>query len=363
MPSRFSAYLRHFNFYLPLAAQAADLFAEDRSQMKGLHIFDENQPQIDAALEWLQQQKETHERDLVLVSFIDAISGIGLVRFHVENRLLPLMQVRIDAAQRLEDKVIQADAYDDLGIAYAYLGYLEQSIANFQIARSIASEVGDGTILEDIENHLRQAESQFSGRNRISSGVPGLIRLVKLQIRLFLSYFRGTSLVEITILNDLADIYIEWGMLDAAARLLQRANLLSAEHSFRLGEIQSSLGLLHIELIREGNVAELAAILKMGTKSDGFEVSNNLYFFETLLEILPALETAELMAQSLSMNNQNEPAKEIYELLDEILAQMTLVQIAVQERDSNKGEIMIKSLTTIKECLARVISLYSNREA
>ena len=47
MISRFVSHVRHLDFYPQLIGQAANLFANERTQINGPHIVDENQEQVD----------------------------------------------------------------------------------------------------------------------------------------------------------------------------------------------------------------------------------------------------------------------------------------------------------------------------
>ena len=177
MPTLYDAHVRHAHLYLLLAEKAGELFVKESTQSKGVAIFDHNRGQIEAALEWVEHQDDTRERDLVFVSFVDALSATGMVRYSIKEKLIPLLEQRVSAAQRLGLKDMEADACDDLGIKYAYLGYLRQAIEVFETARTIASEASDKDLVQDIEDHIRLARKQLKMHNQQPAKILTLFQL------------------------------------------------------------------------------------------------------------------------------------------------------------------------------------------
>jgi hypothetical protein len=155
---------------------------------------------------------------------------------------------------------------------------------------------------------------------------------------------------------------MEWNKFDVAAKLFSRAITLAKENDYRLGQLDASLGLLHVEIMKQGEVAKLSMALQVVDQGNGFEWNNDLLFFQTMLEIQPAIDTAELMARSLISKNR-ECAEEIYRLLDLIFAEVDVAHVAIQERSDQKPEILVASLTIIKDGLAQIIRLYSSQKA
>lgn len=185
MPALFNAYVRHVNCFLMIAQKSAELFVQSPTQSKGVAIFDHNQEQIETALEWVQHQDVTRERDLILALFIEALSAVGMLRYSVRARLIPLLEQRVSAAQRLGLKGMEADAYDDLGIKYAYLGYLRQAIELFETARTIAIEVSDNALVRDIDSHIRLAHKQLIKSERLPpTRLSNLFRLIIFKVSL-----------------------------------------------------------------------------------------------------------------------------------------------------------------------------------
>ena len=90
-------------------------------------------------MECVDQQEEPYERDLFLASFVDAVSGPGMLRYSIRDKLVPLLEQRIFIAQRLGAKDMEANAYDDLGIKCAYLCYHREAIELFK--RRLALQV------------------------------------------------------------------------------------------------------------------------------------------------------------------------------------------------------------------------------
>lgn len=361
MPTLFDGHARHANCYLIIAEKAAELFVREATQAKGVAIFDHNQEQIEVALEWVQQQGETHERDLVLASFIEAISATGTLRYNIRNKLIPLLKQRISAAQRLGLKDMEADAYDDLGIKHAYLGYLRQAIEFFQMARTIALEVPNRALVGDINNHIRLAHKQLKGHQQQSAKILTLFRLPLLHVKHWFSVLAKNPFMEIMVLNKIAGVYLEWGRLNAAATLFHRAILLSKEQSYRFGELDASIGLLHLEMLK--GVAKGSAFTPLPFEDNReFEWSNDLLVLEALLDLVPAIQSAEIMAQSLRKNNDLR-AIEIYQQLDQILLDTDKILLASEQKSEHKQELFISGLTTIKETIIAIIQLaYSSGE-
>lgn len=361
MSTLFDAYARYANCYLLIAEKAAELFVREPTQAKGVAIFDHNREQIEAALEWVQQQEETPERDFVLASFIDALSAIGMLRYSIREKLIPLLEQRISAAQRLGLKDMEADAYDDLGIKYAYLGYLQQAIELFEMARVIALEASDRALIGDIENHIRLAHKQLKGHQQQPAKILTLLHLPVLHVRQLFAVLTRNPFMEIMVLNKLASIYLEWGRLNVAATLFHRAILLSKEQSYRFGELDASIGLLHLEMLKSVTTGNNFTSIPLKDSRE-FEWSNDLLVLETLLDLAPAIQGAEIMARSLQKNNDPR-AIEIYEKLDRILSETEKIMMASQQNLGHRGEIFFSGLTTIKDTIAAIIELYSGGDS
>jgi tetratricopeptide (TPR) repeat protein len=354
MPKLFDAHARHSNCYLVLAEKAAELFVRESTQTKGITIFDDNRGQIEAALEWVEQQEETHERDLVLAAFVDALSGPGMLRYSIRDRLIPLLEQRISIAQRLGAKDMEADAYDDLGIKYAYLGYHQEAIKLFQKAAGGASEASYKDLRHDIQKHLELARKQLQGRSQKPANVLTLVRLVFFQVKRGIAQVSKNPFMEITALNRVASIYLEWGWPDVAARLFQRAMNLSKENAYQLGELDAAMGLLYSEILMGSqNFTPLPL-----AENVQFEWSNDLLVMQTLLELGPVIQKVETIAHHMKQSGDSR-ASQIYQGLDNIMAEMDKLLSAIQQKTENKQEILVSCMTAIRDILANTIILSS----
>ncbi len=354
MPKLFDAHARHANCYLVLAEKAAELFVRESTQTKGIAIFDDNRGQIEAALEWVEQQEETRERDLALASFVDALSGPGMLRYSIRDKLIPLLEQRIPIAQRLGAKVMEADGYDDLGIKYAYLGYHREAIRLFQHAASIASETSDKNLQHDIQNHLEFAREQLQGRSQKPANILTLFALVFFQIKRGIAKISKNPFMEITALLRVANIYLGWGRLDAAARLFQRALDLSKVNSYHLGEMDAAMGLLYAEILMG---SQNFTPLPLADNAE-FEWSNDLLVMQTLLELGPVIQKVETIADYMKQNGDSR-ASQIYKGLDNIMAEMDKLLNAIQQESENKQEVLVSCMTTVRETLASIMVIYS----
>ena len=143
MPKLFDAHLRHVNLYLSEAENADGYFSTESTQADGITIFDRNREQIECAIEWITHQTATDQIDILLARFADSLSSIGMVRYSIKEKLIPLLEQKVLAAQRLGWKDLEADSFDGLGILYAFLGYLRQAIKYFEMAYEIAAQTKD----------------------------------------------------------------------------------------------------------------------------------------------------------------------------------------------------------------------------
>jgi len=352
MPRLFDAHARHANCYLVVAEKAAELFVRESTQTKGIAIFDDNRWQIEAALEWVEQQEETRERDLVMASFVDALSGPGTLRYSIRDKLIPLLEQKIPIAQRLGAKDMEADGYDDLGIKYAYLGYHREAIRLFQEAASIASESSDKDLQHDIQNHLELARQQLQGRSQKPANILTLFPLAFFQIKRGIAKISKNPFMQITALIRVANIYLEWGRFDAAARLFRHALDLSRENSYYLGEMDAATGVLYAEILMG---SQNFTPLPLADNAE-FEWSNDLLVMQTLLELGPVIQKVETIADYMKQNGDSR-ASQIYNGLDNIMAEMDKLLIAIQQESENKQEILVSCMTTIRDILAATMKL------
>ncbi|EKD88142.1 MAG: hypothetical protein ACD_35C00038G0001, partial [uncultured bacterium] len=84
-----------------------------------------------------------------------------MTRYSVKEKLIPLNEKLINTAQTLGWDDLEADAYDGLGILYAYSGYLHEAIRFFEEALEIADQFNDKTRRKEFQKHLRKARKQL----------------------------------------------------------------------------------------------------------------------------------------------------------------------------------------------------------
>lgn len=360
MPTLFNAFIRHVNYFLMIAQKSAELFVQSPTQAKGVAIFDHNQEQIEAALEWVHHQDVTRERDLMLALFIEALSTVGMLRYSVRARLIPLLEQRVSAAQRLGLDGMEADAYDDLGIKYAYLGYLRQAIELFETARTLAIEVSDKALVRDIDSHIRLAhKQQIKGEQLPRTRLSNIFRLIFFRIKLSFARASKNPFAEIAMLTNIANIYLDLRKWSLAIQLFRESSTISQKNSYRFGELQASMGMLQAEMFKN-NAANGSVITNRVSEQIGdFEWSNDFLVFETLLELAPAIQNAESIAHRLRENN-NPDAGQIYEQLDQILVETNKIHVVAQKNSTRKDEIFVSCLEEIKNSLAIIVRIKSN---
>jgi tetratricopeptide (TPR) repeat protein len=360
MPSSYEAYWRHANLYLSAAEGADELFSKKLTQEKGITIFDQNREQIESAIEWIIHQDATSQTDILLSRFADALSSIGMVRYSVKEKLIPLIEQKIAAAQRLGWKDLEADSFDGLGILHAFLGYLQLSIQYFEMAYEIANRIGNEELKRNIQTHIRLAHKQLKKKNLPpTEKFPGLLRLILLRLRLLFAEIIKNPYTEITTLNSIANIYLDLRKWNSAIRHYQRAIAISKKHSYRFGELQASMGLLQAEMSKNMSRDELLSASRVSNLASDFEWSTDLSVFETLLEIAPAIQNAESIAIRLSRKNDPRTS-EIYKQLDQIMIRTSEIVSAASERSTQKHEVFIAGLKGIKDNLASITEINSN---
>jgi tetratricopeptide (TPR) repeat protein len=361
MPSLQDAYWRHANLYLSVIEGANDLFLQKTDQENGLRIFDQNREQVEIAIEWILQQDPLEQIDVLLSRFVDAISSIGMVRYSVRKKLIPLHEYKIAAAQRLCWKELEADSFDGLGILYAYLGYLPQAISYFQHAYEIAREAGAKDLTREIKKHLSLAKKQSNERKiplfvRVSS----VFGLVPAWINLFLARVKHNHFSEISSLNKIANLHLVLKKWDSSIGFFQRAITLSQELSYRFGQLEASMGLLQAEMSKDEFLFDGAASMHdIRNLSDDFMWGIDVQVLEILLEIAPAVRDTEYIATYL--NEKSDPlAAEIYKHLDQIMLRTEEIVLASMEERKDKNKIFATSLRSIRENFAEISQISSS---
>jgi tetratricopeptide (TPR) repeat protein len=360
MPSLHDAYWRHTNLYLSIAEEANDLFNSNARQEKGLLVFDLNSDQINSALSWLIELVPADQTDFLLVQFVDALSAIGMVRYSAREKLIPLYECQIAATQRLSIKELEANAIDGLGILYAYLGYLPRAIDCFECAKQIADETGDKELRQDIQNHVRLAHKQMGEKGTLTlqiAKIPSVLRLIPAWISLNLAHLKRDRFSEITSLNRIANLHLVLEKWDSAIIYFQRAISLSQTLSYRFGQLEASMGLLEAEMSRNAR-GEISSVSELSDLSSDFEWGVDEQVLEALIEIAPAIDHLEAIANYLAQKNAP-AANEIYQYLDQIMLQTERIIATSAKTTAQKDEIFLTSLQIIKENLANAVKTTS----
>ena len=141
---------------------------------------------------------------------------------------------------------------------------------------------------------------------------------------------------------------------DAAARLFQRAMNLSKENAYQLVELDAAMGLLYSEILMGSqNFTPLPL-----AENVQFEWSNDLLVMQTLLELGPVIEKVETIAQHMKQSGDSR-SSQIYQGLDNIMAEMDKLLSAIQQKTENKQEILVSCMTAIRDIVASTMELYS----
>lgn len=165
MPSLHEASVKHARYYLEVANQSNELYTSDKAnEQAGLKLFDSERGQIDKAWTWLQRQPSSSDIDVLLVLFAEATSAVGMLRYNIGYEHIPHFRIQLEAAQRLNWHEAEAEALNNLGICFAFLGYHRQAINCFERALRIAREIGDQDLESDVQEYLRMARDQLSTR-------------------------------------------------------------------------------------------------------------------------------------------------------------------------------------------------------
>lgn len=359
MPSLYGAYWRHAILFLSVAERVDQLFSKELTQEKGISIFDQNMEQIESALEWITHQDPTNQTDTLLAQFVEALSAVGMVRYSVKEKLIPLNEQKIAAVQRRGWKELEADSFDGLGVLYAFLGFLPQAVQYFECAYEIANQIKNKGLKRDIQKHILLAKKQLKKRGISQSRkFFGLLQLIPLRLRLLFTKISKNPFTEITTCNSIANIFLDLGKWDSAIKHYQWAISKSQKHSYRFGELQASMGLLQAEMSKFKSKSEPVSVGLISQLANDFEWSTDFSVFETLLEVAPAIRNAEVFASHLA--KENDPrARQIYERLDQIMLNTNDIVSVVSEGSSQKHEVFLAALQGIKDNLASIVSMAS----
>lgn len=359
MPTIHEAHWRHANLYLSVADNANDRYTSNTKQDESLQFFDDNIEQIDSAFSWLLSLSPTEQTDLLLIQLVDAVSSIGMVRFSIKEKLIPLQKLQIAACQRLSIKEFEADAIDGLGIFYAYLGDLPQAIDLFKQALELAHQVDDKDLASDIQNHIRIAQEQLENkkptqqRKKIST----LLFLMPTWLKLKQHQIKHDLFGVITTHNQLGEIYLDISKFDLAERHFQYALMQSQQLSFRIGQLRASLGILQIEMSK-AEKHSFAIAEDIGGLSTEFEWHTDTEVLETLIDLAPTINELEMLAEYFSQK-ETSISEKIYQELDTIMFQTNKIITASGKASEQKQKIFKDALFEIKQSLESVLEIRS----
>lgn len=357
MPSLSEAYWRHANLYLSVAEQAEKLFLSKSGQEKGLLYFDQNHEQIDKVLSWAILESSDAQTDLLFAKLVDMISPIGMIRWSIKDKLIPISEHQVAAAKRLGWKELEANSLDGLGILYAYLGYLSQATYYFQLGLDMAKQSGDKELIQDIESHFKKAVKQRHQKNTRKVVKPlFLLWIIPAWVNLYFAKIWKDSFAEIKALLKIANLYLNLEKWISASLYFQQAISISQKLSYRFGQLQASMGLLQAEFSKSGGISDSPSLLAIKELSNEFEWSTDVDVLETLLEIAPAIGRIEAIADQ-KAKKDSASADEMYQQLDEIMQRTEEIVSAAIGTTDTRHEIFLTNLKGIKANLTRLIEL------
>ena len=326
MPLLNEAYWRHANLYLYISEKANTLFINNKTN-QALILFDLNRNQITNALNWIVEKEPTDKLDLLYIQYMNALSLIGLIRFSVRGELIPYVERKITIAQRLNWIDMEVDSFDELGIIYAYLGYIEEASDYFEKAYEIASKIEDVEFSRVIQKHMHLATKQIKPENSLLiQKSPNIFKLIKYQVKLLWEQYNKNFLAQITIHNSLANNYLSFKRPTKAIWHLQKSLSISKKFSYDIGVIESSLGLLQANIVKDRNLHN--SIYEISDMAEDFEWSDDLKVLDTLCSIIPIIQNAEIFANQLGNNST---ARLIFCYLD-----------AIMEKENNIVSLSVK---------------------
>src|SRR5258706_1033756 len=160
--------LRFAQHYAQITAEAARLYREEKAStkektnpMRGLELFDSERVNIDAALDWAQQ--ESHAQDVhrevyeVLLSFAHALRGIGELRYENRKQRIPQVEAALSAARALNATEDEGRLLVTLGAIYFDLGDVRQAVAQYEASLKLASDAPARSWESDARSGLANA--------------------------------------------------------------------------------------------------------------------------------------------------------------------------------------------------------------
>ncbi|MEI8305696.1 MAG: tetratricopeptide repeat protein [Chloroflexales bacterium] len=147
--------LEHARHYAQVAQQTNLLYKEGGTQLlAGLALFDRERIQIDSGWEWARQHIPTPETDKLLLSYTDATTYVGDLRYHKRSEQIPQLEAALQAARRQSLWNYELATLINLGDAYRLLGdyhrastFLDQGL---RIAREIGDQINEANVLNNL---------------------------------------------------------------------------------------------------------------------------------------------------------------------------------------------------------------------
>lgn len=139
---RTAAKLRYAGHYRDVGNQADEHYRNGgENLLHGLELFDRERLHIEASFEWLRFQKDK-ESSKLLISLVNAVVSISLLRFHMHQRIL-WHETQLNAARITMNRHAEGAALGNLGLARADFGDTRKAIELYEQHLDIARKAGD----------------------------------------------------------------------------------------------------------------------------------------------------------------------------------------------------------------------------
>jgi tetratricopeptide (TPR) repeat protein len=136
--------LRHARYYVGVAAAARALYLTGgATTLRGLALFDQERPHVDAGWSWAQSHAGDQDADALLLAYAEASVYIGDLRYDTRRERIPQLEAAVAAARRRNDQDAEGARLGNLGNAYTALGDTRQAITYHEQYLTIAREIGD----------------------------------------------------------------------------------------------------------------------------------------------------------------------------------------------------------------------------
>lgn len=136
--------LRHARYYVGVAATARRLYLTGgATTLRGLALFDQERPHIDAGWSWALAHAGDQNADILLRDYAIASLYIGDLRYDTRRERIPQWEAAVAAARRSNDRYTEGVRLGNLGSAYVALGDTRKAITYHEQALVIAREIGD----------------------------------------------------------------------------------------------------------------------------------------------------------------------------------------------------------------------------